>query len=88
MVLVVVPMHAIAAHREEVRERGQVIPHETNLAVLTEIRGIGLGYADDRSIQDVPAVDETDLLEFACSKLKEASVVQAPEIVAFMAEIL
>lgn len=50
MILIVVPVHAISADREDVGQLIKVGPQMVHVIVRAEIRWIGLGYPDHGAI--------------------------------------
>jgi hypothetical protein len=68
VVLVVVFVHAVAAHQEQVLEAVDVVANHIEAVVAAEVSGIGLGHAHHMGILDVFRFEDPDLRDLLDGK--------------------
>src|SRR5579875_2065548 len=88
VVLVVVLMHAIAAHEEEIFKAIEISADLVEALVGAKVSRVGLGYAHYVPVSHILCAQDADLFHFADGQLREAFVVHLPQIVGVIAEVL
>src|SRR5215212_5739492 len=88
VVLVVVPVHAVPTHEEQVRNAECPVLHDIELLISAEVRRIRLRHAQHAAVEHVLALDEPDALELLGAELDQVGVGHVPELLAFVHEVL
>src|SRR5215207_1821203 len=88
VVLVVVPVHAVPPHEEQVRNAERPVLHDVEPLVGAEVRRVRLRHAQHTAVEHVLALDEADALELLGAELDQVGVGHVPELLALVHEVL